>query len=538
MPLAQAPVIEPARYTRAAAAATPRLAMLGVAALLLCAVVARLPRLHAIYQWDEADYIQAVRLGVPANWLAQTALPIEAFLRKGLIKWLQLGDQHIVVPAAYEPSRDVLALAHYHPPLVLFAAAAAFAVCGQHEWAARLPSLVPNLLAILLLVYGVPWVFGRARRGCGWFAGAALASMPVQIQSSRVLSMHPASACLTTAALLALMRFLATDRSAWLYTAAAAAALSLLALDFFPSAIVLILVACSSRGLVNTHAQTIRVSWRLLAAAGVFLGVLAAGWPGGFSRAGWAQLILLRAYNVEALHGAGTAWLAAFADAYPVWAVLYVAGLVYIGWEAIRHKTWRVWWPLLLLVTVGMFTVIRIPATILTHGLTVFTLLSIVLGAWLASLWSGPPAARGIALGVLVAMIASGARETIRAARLDDGTRILRDVEAQVPPDATVLADGAHIFRLYLPSRAWVDLEWFDTTELRHPERYTLQTSQRLQRYDALRTAIFGGDYPYLILQPRRRIADPALAEFIQAQYRLISESEGGSLYRLETGHP
>lgn len=391
--------------------------------VLLVATLIRVPQQSAIYTWDEVDYLRAAKLGVTANYLATTAMPIAAFVQKGLIKWLHLGDQHIVLPPGYNPAQDSLVLAHYHPPLVIYAVVAARALFGEAEWSVRLPSLLFNLMTIILLYVGASATFGPLGRAVGLWSAVALAAMPVQVHSSRILSMHPASTFFTMAGLFWVLLYRRTGQLRYLYGAAVVAGLSLLSLDFFPSVIGLAVLVCLGGRLIAFREAEFRISPHLLGAGLVVLGLLMVGWPGGVFRFGWGQMILLRAYNLQVLIGGERSWLTEFAYTYPFWALVYAGSLCLCAAFCLQARSWEIWGPVMLFIGIVLLGVLSIPFRILTHGLLLFSAASLMVGFAVARLLRLGGLGRLLGLGALVLMLGSGVFQGTEAWNQEMGRR-------------------------------------------------------------------------------------------------------------------
>ncbi|MBI4343001.1 MAG: glycosyltransferase family 39 protein [Candidatus Omnitrophica bacterium] len=515
-----------------------RLVLLAGGAVLAMALVLRLPQLTAIYQWDEVDYVRAAALGVRANYLSEHTMPPAVFVHRGLVKWLHLGDEMIRLPDGYDPSRDPVALAHSHPPLSLYPVTAALRLFGEHEWSARLPALLASLLTLVALGFTARAAFGPSGEATAVWAAGALALMPAHVQSSHVVSMHPLSTLLLVTALGCWFRFRAARRWGWFYGMAALLALSLLALETVPALLGFAgLVACD-RDVVRVERRQFHGSCHLVGALAVFLVVLAAGWPGGFLRGGWVQLILHRSYLVATMLRQGPSWLSVWASTDPAWAFLSIAGCAACAWWAIRECCWSVWGPLGWLAVVTVAGLSANPFRNPAHGIWLMALLSLPLGYTVTRLFRAPPPARVLAVGLVALMAASQTAHTARALRADDGKRLLRYVAEAIPPNATILADGAHIYRHYFPERRFVDLTFFEGSRgLRQAGRFTPETSSRLRETLDVRDGIREGRYDYVILQPGREALDPDLARLLQERYRLVPETSSPELmYHLVGG--
>lgn len=507
--------------------------------LVLLATLIRLPQQTSIYTWDEVDYLEAARLGVRANYFSSTTLDVKSFVQKGLIKWLHLGDQFIVTPRGYDSARDTLVLTHTHPPLVIYMVSATRVMFGEREWSVRLPSLLFNLMTIILLYVGALVTFGEFGRSVGFWSAVALAAMPVQVQSSRILSMHPASTFFTMAGLFSFLLLRTTGHLWYLYGVAVAAALSLLSLEFFPSIIGLVVLVCLGGRLISYREGEVRVSPHLVGAGLLFLGLVVMGWPGGILRFGWGQMILLRAYSRQVLVGGGLSWFTEFVQAYPFWALLYTVSLCLCASLCFQARSWKIWGPIMLFTGIVFLGVLSIafstPFRIFTHGLLLFSAASLIVGFVVARLLGLGVLWRLLGLGAVVLMVGSGVSQVAQTWNQGDGKKILHYLQKVVPVGTPILADGAHIYRYYLPGRPFVDLAFFEETKnLRDPEQFTPETSQRLRQYLDLRREVLAGQYEYFILQPRRPFWDSELRAFVESRYRLIREaSDSAELYRL-----
>src|SRR5262245_7238928 len=75
------------------------------------------PEQASLLHWDEVDYVNAAKLGVPANAWDIGSLSPREFLKFGLSK---VRGESPALPDSYDEQRDPFVLRHHHPPLVIF----------------------------------------------------------------------------------------------------------------------------------------------------------------------------------------------------------------------------------------------------------------------------------------------------------------------------------------------------------------------------------------------------------------------------------
>src|SRR3989339_707289 len=91
--------------------------------LLLLSFIMRLPQIqtHPPFNYDEADYAQAVAQGFWANYLDLNSISFPDFLKKGLKSFIT--GTHRTLSEEIRESGDVAFYRHFHPPLVFYPSA-------------------------------------------------------------------------------------------------------------------------------------------------------------------------------------------------------------------------------------------------------------------------------------------------------------------------------------------------------------------------------------------------------------------------------
>jgi 4-amino-4-deoxy-L-arabinose transferase-like glycosyltransferase len=101
-------------------------------------------------------------IGLTAPWGADNLGTAGAFFSiaaRNYLRYGYLGHRLIPVVTAEGPPSPAVLYAH-HPPLVPLLVSAAFAVFGEHEWAARLVPLAASLISLALLTHLARRTFG------------------------------------------------------------------------------------------------------------------------------------------------------------------------------------------------------------------------------------------------------------------------------------------------------------------------------------------------------------------------------------------
>lgn len=503
------------------------------AAIVGIALLVRLPGLDAIYDWDEVDYVRAADLGLGANYLGTGVLDFRSFAEKGAIKALHLGDDLISVPPGYRADRDPLVLAHWHPPLLVYATAAARFMGGNPEWVARLPSLLFGLATVALLYVAAVMLLPHLGRSAGAAAALLLALMPVHVQASRVLSTHTMSSFWALAGVFFILWFRKDRNYAWLYAAAVTGGLTLLTTEFFPSLLGIAAVMIIVAPLVSPERASVRVSWHVLGLLATFALTVVIGWPGGLLKLAWLQTLLMRAYNLRVMLPEEQGWAMEFLRDRPGWSAIFVAALAWAAVRLRRHEARAFLYPVLIFSFLVFLGVLSIPFVNLVRAIPLIVPLCVIAGTAGAALWHESRPGRIVAGMVLAAVAIAAGQRALQAPAAGNDKRLLQYLQ-DTGPQASVLADGGHVYRYYLPSHAIVEFPLFEGPDaLAHPEDFSPERSEPLRHYLAQRDQLANGEFDFLVLQRGRRLWDPELRAAIDARYQAMpAVSDAATLYR------
>lgn len=158
-----------------------------------------------------------------------------------------------------------------HGPFLYYITAFTYLLFGDSDFTARLSAAAFGIVLTLL-----PWLLRRdLGRGPALIAGVYLLLSPVTLYVSRFLRQDVYTVVFELLSVIAILRYIATERPVWLYTLAAALALMLTTLETF----YLFLLIIGSFVIVWVLWQVVRRALWLLAAYGVAAAVALKGLP-------------------------------------------------------------------------------------------------------------------------------------------------------------------------------------------------------------------------------------------------------------------
>ena len=304
------------------------------------------------------------------------------------------------------------------PPLFFWLGAAAMQVLGPVPLAARLPSALSNVAAVLLAYAAARMLWGRR---AGLMAGAVMALAPASLIMAHVARMETLLMALTAAMLLAVLRLWAGQGRAWVWTVVLYAAAGLGLLTKGPVAVVLPALAVLAVVIFTRR-------WGDLARLRPFAGVpillaIAAPWyvymhlhypagadgGGGFSRAFFLSQHFERA--TADVYGHGGHWpgflLGVLLVGFIPWTIFLPHACVRLlreGWRECRERPAVMLLFAWAIVTVGAYSFSR---TQLPHYVVpAVPPLAILMGAYLAERSASQERNRLFAFGLAVATAA------------------------------------------------------------------------------------------------------------------------------------
>jgi hypothetical protein len=115
--------------------------------------------LQTPYSYDEADYMFAASLGVYANWIDSSTLPLQDFVRIGLDRGAD-PHQRLALSQFVRDSRDPVVYRHWHGPLYFYWLAA-LTPLHLAEGTVRSLSLTFPILTSIVLYFGTLWLLPR-----------------------------------------------------------------------------------------------------------------------------------------------------------------------------------------------------------------------------------------------------------------------------------------------------------------------------------------------------------------------------------------
>ena len=143
--------------------------LLGGAAVCLLLFVDAAPRMR--FQYDEADYMVAARMGLRENYLETSSLSFPAYVRTGL-RALSNQIDRTDLSESVRLRNDVSFYRHYHGPLY-FHWLALVSRLTTEEAHVRAAGLVFHLLAFVTIFVGLIWLLGPEGRTAAWIASSA-----------------------------------------------------------------------------------------------------------------------------------------------------------------------------------------------------------------------------------------------------------------------------------------------------------------------------------------------------------------------------
>lgn len=386
----------------------------GIACLAVLLVTAMFPRFasNARFDYDESDYMSAVRRGFLANYLDQPSISIFEFVSIGLRRggerrnWDEMSQQ-------IRESGDITFLRHFHGPAYWYWLMPVSAASQAEERAVRASGLVFHA-ALAITVYFLCLALSETRTAAALGASLVLLSPAVVLTSIGQASPHALYIWAGFAVLALLALYLKTRRRRYWY-----AMLAALGVSFCTIAFTIFLLPSIAAGLFLfrrelfsgwTRAESARFGAR---SAAVLAGTILLLWPMSVlklnlvkSYAVLANLALRRkgAFEQETYGRLEVWWLRLARD--PLEYALILAGAALILWIAWKAPGFRPAIPLLIYAAVMSVVTSSQPTMKPRYYATLLPPLHALAGISMAWLLRGrPPVQQWLAAGALVALL-------------------------------------------------------------------------------------------------------------------------------------
>jgi hypothetical protein len=244
-----------------------------------------------LYGYDEADYMNASRRGLGANYMDRGALPLSTFLRMGTGKGFEKSERGSLSEYIRD-SGDITFYRHYHGPLYFYGQTLLHSLFGDHERAVRAGNLIYFVLAALLAYLTCVRLGGKYGRAGGLVAATLLLISRGWFVTSTQVTPHALYVPTFLLTLYFSARLARDGRVRYGTWAAIALALSFLTIEYAA----LLLVTCAllpllyRRRIFGWTRRAMIITW-IAAWVFVLALVILVIWP-----AGWLKLTLLKNY--------------------------------------------------------------------------------------------------------------------------------------------------------------------------------------------------------------------------------------------------
>jgi len=268
--------------------AMKHLVLLGlVLTVALLAVRNKIP--SGIYGYDEADYMFAASMGVAANWVDVGTIPITDFVKIGLQRGSDKGQQSALSTIARD-SRDPVVYRHWHGPLYYYWLAMVSSL-GLNEHTTRaLGMIIPAVTGVALYFGSLLILGGMEGQVAGILAAALFLWSPVTLKTSE-LAPHMVFQLCYVCLLLALAKVEAGGGRRYYYAAVVSTGLAFSTMEVaFVPILVVAVFGWWRRGLLASD-------WRMARnAAGLFLATVLVAWPSGLLKLNFLKAYFVMAY--------------------------------------------------------------------------------------------------------------------------------------------------------------------------------------------------------------------------------------------------
>jgi hypothetical protein len=242
------------------------------------------------FQYDEADYMAAARMGFLENYLETSSMSFPSYLKAGLQAVAQ-GTDRSDLSETIRQRKDVSFYRHYHGPLYFHWLTAMTRISTSESWL-RAANLTFHLLTFGTIFIGILALFGAEGRPAALVASSLYLFSITNIRTSLIISTHSMYVWVAVLTLFAIARFLVTARPRHLLHSIACAAVALCVLEY--GLLLFVTLAAGTlllrrQLLSRNHALRLAPAWGK--GALLFLAFCALLWP-----AGLFKLSILKAY--------------------------------------------------------------------------------------------------------------------------------------------------------------------------------------------------------------------------------------------------
>jgi hypothetical protein len=242
------------------------------------------------FQYDEADYMAAARMGFLENYLETSSMSFPSYLKAGLQAMSQ-GVDRTDLSESIRQRKDISFYRHYHGPLYFHWLIVMSRISTHESWL-RAAGLTFHLLTFGTIFLGILTLFGTEGRPAAWVASSVYLFSITNIRTSLIINTHSMYVWVAVLTLFAIARFLVTARPRHLLLAIACATVALCVLEY--GVLLLVTLALGTlllrrQLLSRNHALRLAPAWGK--GALLFLALCALLWP-----AGLFKLSILKAY--------------------------------------------------------------------------------------------------------------------------------------------------------------------------------------------------------------------------------------------------
>ena len=244
---------------------------------------------EAIYAYDEADYMYAVKEGFWNNYLDKSAISIDQFIQKGITLGLS-SEGRSELSQFIRTSNDISFYRHYHGPIYYYYLIAAQNIGIKSEKMYRLFSFFFLFLSAVLVFFSV---YRLMPDGKGTIAGfvsmSAVIFSPTLIITTGQITPHALYLLIVVCNLTLQARMMQNKSIKYWYYSIVALSVAFLTFEYAP--LLLISLAASGfavRSQLFSNRSVIKTIGKSIA---LFLGLIILIWPGGL-----IKLTLLKNY--------------------------------------------------------------------------------------------------------------------------------------------------------------------------------------------------------------------------------------------------
>lgn len=356
-------------------------------------------------------------------------------------------------------------LRHFHGPVVPYLIHISSTLFGKNEAAIRLPSRIFGILTCILLFWGCIYIFRNRSANIGFLAAISLAIMPTFVQVSGVANMHPLTTFLFVASFFLTARTLETEKPVFLYILAGVLGIMLATMEYGLVAlfIIAVLFLSTKNPFLSFYKFRPRASLSLLWASLVGLGTLFILWPAGVLKLNLARnFIYYLRYSEHGhpilfqgdliRHVPGWAYIRWFLDIAPVWLLLSIMGVFFLGYLVIKYKQYLTYRILGFYILVLLIVLLKQHVMSARYAIYLIPFLCMAIGILFSYMLNiGKTGILLVAL-LVTAQFAGNYKTLTSFGRGDPGYRqVANFLRNQADKDAGILTWYEPILKFYLP---------------------------------------------------------------------------------------